>query len=489
MKLTKKEFELIKRYDGFNILGTALFMNDGYCYLDDDNMPTNGPLNLSSKWKPWTYQVNLYNVLLETAGIDINNKNIELLDVACGQGGGASFYKDYYKFKSVFGVDLNPNYIKHASERDSNVNFLNASATNIPLADNKFDIITCLEAEIYFEPLEKYCQQAVRLLKKDGFLIHSSSDLSINKSIFERYFEIIKIRDIGNNVGVGCAISKHMFWNNKTLREIYINDEYRSLLTGKTYEVYVMKKKQKKARKVKTQKEFDKISFESAKAFPKKLNRENYFQCPIWFADEPSFVKDLNKASDKYIKQAKKNLKKDIDKRNKKFGDKGDMGHVFHSSTLIDDPNFLELQNYVGATSHNLLNEMGFDLTQYQVFTTEMWVQEFAKDGGGHHTLHTHWNGHISGFYFLKGSEKTSKPMFEDPRPGNMMNLLPQKYPTKITYASHQISYEANPGKMIFFPSYMPHQYVVDMGYEPFRFIHFNCQAIPKGALNVFQKK
>ena len=118
-----------------------------------------------------------------------------------------------------------------------------------------------------------------------------------------------------------------------------------------------------------------------------------------------------------------------------------------------------------------------------------MWGQEFAKDGGGHHTLHTHWNGHISGFYFLKGSEKTSKPMFEDPRPGNMMNLLPQKYPTKITYASHQISYEANPGKMIFFPSYMPHQYVVDMGYEPFRFIHFNCQAIPKGALNVFQKK
>ena len=113
----------------------------------------------------------------------------------------------------------------------------------------------------------------------------------------------------------------------------------------------------------------------------------------------------------------------------------------------------------------------------------------WGENGGGHHDTHVHWDNHISGFYFLKGSEKTSKPMFEDPRPGNMMNLLPQKCPTKITYASHQISYEANPGKMIFFPSYMPHQYVVDMGYEPFRFIHFNCQAIPKGALNVFQKK
>ena len=223
--------------------------------------------------------------------------------------------------------------------------------------------------------------------------------------------------------------------------------------------------------------------------FPKQLNLEQYFACPIWFADEPGFVNELNNASDKYIVESKKNLKPDINKRNKELGDKGDMGHVFHSTTLIGDPKFKELQNYIGATSHNLLCEMGFDLTNYQVFTTELWVQEFAKKGGGHHTLHTHWNGHMSGFYFLKASEKTSLPIFEDPRPGNIMNLLPEKDKTKVTYASSQINYGVKPGRMIFFPSYMPHQYVVDLGYEPFRFIHWNCQAIPKGVLNVIQKK
>ena len=114
-------------------------------------------------------------------------------------------------------------------------------------------------------------------------------------------------------------------------------------------------------------------------SFPTKLNLEEYFKCPIWWADEPKFVKKLNKASDKYIKDAQKNLKKQIDNRNKKFGDKGDMGHVFHSTTLINDPKFKELQDYIGATANNLLGEMGFDLTNYQVFTTEMWVQEFAK--------------------------------------------------------------------------------------------------------------
>ena len=157
---------------------------------------------------------------------------------------------------------------------------------------------------------------------------------------------------------------------------------------------------------------------------------------------------------------------------------------MFHSTSLIGDSNFEQLLGYVGNTAHNLLGEMGFDMSGHQVFTTEMWVQEFAKKGGGHHTLHTHWNGHISGFYFLKADESTSLPMFEDPRPGNVMNLLPEKDKTKVTHASSQINYQVKPGTIMFFPSYLPHQYIVDMGYNPFRFIHWNCQAIPKGVLN-----
>ena len=223
--------------------------------------------------------------------------------------------------------------------------------------------------------------------------------------------------------------------------------------------------------------------------YPQQLNREDYFKCPIWFADEPKFVDDLNKASDKYIEAAKKKLQLDIDKRNKEHKTKGDLGRVYHSLTLIGDPDFKELTDYVGATANNLLIEMGFDMLNHRVFTTEMWVQEFAKSGGGHHTLHTHWNGHISGFYFLKASDKTSLPLFEDPRPGNIMNLLPELDKTKITYASSAVHYKVKPGRMIFFPSYMPHQYIVDLGIEPFRFIHWNCQAIPKGVLNVVQEK
>ena len=37
-----------------------------------------------------------------------------------------------------------------------------------------------------------------------------------------------------------------------------------------------------------------------------------YFKTPIWSEDKPEFVKSLNKASDKYIKAAKKMPEKKI---------------------------------------------------------------------------------------------------------------------------------------------------------------------------------
>ena len=124
------------------------------------------------------------------------------------------------------------------------------------------------------------------------------------------------------------------------------------------------------------------ITLKQEKSYPLQLIREQHFPCPIWFSLQDKFVDSLNKASDPYIAVSKKTLKPEIDKRNKKFGNKGDMGNVFHSTSLIGDPSFLELQNYIGATSANLLDEMGFDIKDFEILITEMWVQEFAKKGG-----------------------------------------------------------------------------------------------------------
>ena len=117
-------------------------------------------------------------------------------------------------------------------------------------------------------------------------------------------------------------------------------------------------------------------------------------------------------------------------------------------------------------------------MSHYINMYTEMWVQEFAKKGGGHHSAHIHWNQHVSGFYFLKCSEKTSYPIFHEPRHGAEMTKLPTKDQSKITLGSSQVHYKPKPGTMIIFPGYVPHEFAVDPGLEPFRFIHWNIKAV-----------
>ena len=43
------------------------------------------------------------------------------------------------------------------------------------------------------------------------------------------------------------------------------------------------------------------------------------------------------------------------------------------------------------------------------------------------------------------------------------------------------VHFKPTPGTLIIFPGYLEHEFSVDHGLEPFRFIHWNIQAIPKG--------
>ena len=198
-----------------------------------------------------------------------------------------------------------------------------------------------------------------------------------------------------------------------------------------------------------------------------------YFKTPIWIEDKPEFVKSLDKASNEYIKEAKKREKDYIKKH-------GDFGRSYHSTPLTMDNRFLDFRNYIGQKSWEFLDWCGFDMQQYQTMFSELWVQEFAKKGGGHHSAHVHWNQHVSGFYFLKCSDKTSYPIFHEPRTGARSTKLKMKPGNGIFHGTELVHFKPKPGTLIIFPGYMEHEYAVDFGVEPFRFIHWNIQAVPK---------
>ena len=58
------------------------------------------------------------------------------------------------------------------------------------------------------------------------------------------------------------------------------------------------------------------------------------------------------------------------------------------------------------------------------------------------------------------------------------MTKLPLLDKNKISSGSESVHYKIKPGDMIIFPGYFNHEFTVDPGLEPFRFIHWNIQYV-----------
>ncbi len=58
------------------------------------------------------------------------------------------------------------------------------------------------------------------------------------------------------------------------------------------------------------------------------------------------------------------------------------------------------------------------------------------------------------------------------------MTKLPQKNKSDVTLATEAVHYKPKPGTLVLAPAYLVHEYSMDPGLEPFRFIHFNVQAV-----------
>lgn len=207
------------------------------------------------------------------------------------------------------------------------------------------------------------------------------------------------------------------------------------------------------------------------------LDVENIFSSPVYSMIMPTYLKKLNEACDPHIEKAKKVNQPLIDQRNKNYKkDLKDFAFVHHSLDIREDPALQEFISFVKDTSYTILNEQGYDLTDHKIILKDLWVQEFPRAGGGYHWPHIHENCHISGFYFLKCSPKTSYPVFHDPRPAKIVTDLPLKKEENM-YGYSRYEKKVLPGTFVFFNSYLLHEYLMDTGVEPFRFIHFNIKA------------
>ena len=106
-------------------------------------------------------------------------ESVNILDIGCGEGyytGNIKRYLDNLGVESnIVGIDISKEAVISAAKTYKNINWIVASATNIPIADESLDFIICMFAKII--PEEK-----LRTLKKGGKLIVVSTG---EKHLFE----------------------------------------------------------------------------------------------------------------------------------------------------------------------------------------------------------------------------------------------------------------------------------------------------------------
>ena len=136
------------------------------------------------------------------------------------------------------------------------------------------------------------------------------------------------------------------------------------------------------------------------------LKAVSLFDTLIYQAEVPKYLEDKSfmAVCDEHTDKAIADAKQSIDNRHKRFNAHiKDHGMSYHSGPeLYKDERLGDFELLVRNTGRNILTDQGFDISNYTLDYTEMWIQKFAYEGGGHQDTHVHWDNHISGFYFLK---------------------------------------------------------------------------------------
>ena len=166
------------------------------------------------------------------------SKNHKLIDVACGTGDIVELYiKNVGKFSNITCVDPNERMNKKAKEKLTKfkkLNWLIASAENLPIPDNNYDFYTISFGLRNTKSIEKSISEAYRVLKPGGrFLCLEFSkiqNLSLDK-IYKNYSRIIPYLGkiiVGEKAPYNYLIkSINDFVNQEQLMEIMIKNNFK----------------------------------------------------------------------------------------------------------------------------------------------------------------------------------------------------------------------------------------------------------------------
>ncbi|HYL63040.1 MAG TPA: class I SAM-dependent methyltransferase [Candidatus Methylomirabilis sp.] len=134
-----------------------------------------------SKWtgRPFAWLMNHSHSTLTDWGLQHVkiDKNFTLLDVGCGGGRTIQKLAAVATEGKVYGVDYAEGSVAASRSKNAQaihagrVKIKQASVSQLPFADNKFDLATAIETQYYWPDLPNDMQEVLRVLKPGGTLL------------------------------------------------------------------------------------------------------------------------------------------------------------------------------------------------------------------------------------------------------------------------------------------------------------------------------
>lgn len=141
------------------------FMNYGYAPVDDQTEK----LYLDKTDADNRFCIQLYHHVVYT----INIRDLNVLEVGSGRGGGADYIKRYLKPKTMVGVDFSENAVAFCNQNYvvNGLSFEIGNAESLPFTDNSFDVVINVESSHCYGSMDAFLGQVKRVLREDGYFL------------------------------------------------------------------------------------------------------------------------------------------------------------------------------------------------------------------------------------------------------------------------------------------------------------------------------
>lgn len=175
------------------------FMNWGYADKDPDApFPALEPRDESER-----YCIQLYQHL--TTGVDLKGRDV--LEIACGRGGGASFIARYLKPASLTGIDIAGRAIDFCNRHHdtAGLTFARGDAEALAFGRDSFDAVINVESSHYYRSMPRFLSEVRRVLKPGGWFLFADFRKreempALRRQLVEAGFEMVRETNITRNI-------------------------------------------------------------------------------------------------------------------------------------------------------------------------------------------------------------------------------------------------------------------------------------------------